>query len=506
MQGYKVENIDCFYFQYNHCTNSQCNFQHRASCKDSSETCLDWFRHRKCRNNKCSRKHLSHEVMVAYFLCKAEKTRNQCTQLNCPMYHEKARQFIEYGIVPPNSVPMVPTVKRKKMVDLVQHENPRLQNFVKSGYQFLNKVRSFFVNAVKKGKLTQDRGGAYFKEILHTVLFFGGINDPIIEPNLFFGEREEFEQLSAKYPDVFQKYNTHLPTRPPYTVLLNAVVEIMGTRNTDGILECLLDLSEQMVLEPTNAESSKCGNVFVSTVINYCYFLNLHVTNEKTDDYFGASVSCKGRQQAEIMIDILCCQTWHNAISLAVCVGNWYKNQTLWFPPDVHSIAHKIVYKRRSPSEPGITSNNQDEHTVAGSGGGQKTSGLENSTTLRQHACLAPRQPCERCITMFPDIIYHPSPEYHEHPYWEYGNCAECESLSQLLYGNPQIAMRLGVFVQSTSLQSQTEQILLPEGLIYRKLSRLTENLRSVGFNVGDELLFYDPSYIDSTALERYQH
>uniref|UniRef100_UPI00398EEB3A uncharacterized protein n=1 Tax=Pristiophorus japonicus TaxID=55135 RepID=UPI00398EEB3A len=503
MQGYKLENIDCFYFQYTCCNNGHCKFQHRTSCKGSLETCLDWFRHRRCRNKKCPRMHLNHEVLLAYFLCTAEKTAIHCKQPNCPMYHEKARQFIECGSISPNSVPTVPAVRRKKMVDIVKHEDLQLQNFIKSGNQFLKKVRSFFANSVREGKLPQVKAKAYFKEILHTILFFGSINLPVIEPESFF-ERAEFEQLSTKYPDVFQKHNTHLPTRPPYTVLLDAVVEITGARNVDGVLKCLLGLSEQVVVELTHAKSSKCGNVFVSTVISYCYFLNLYITNEKTDNYFGASVSCKGRQHKEIMIDILCCQTWHKDICLAVCIGNWYKNQALWFPAEVQSMAYNITFNGESSPDPGTAPDNQHDLTVGGSAGAQKPNSSENITSLSQRASLILRGPCERCLEMFPNISYHPSPEYHEHPYWEHGNCAECESLSQLLYANQQIATRLMFYVQRTLLLSPTEQIQLPDGLVHRKLRRLGDNLTSLGFNVGEHFSFYDPSGIESTALVRF--
>ncbi|XP_020392963.2 uncharacterized protein LOC109939085 [Rhincodon typus] len=442
--------------------------------------------------------------MVAYFLCPAEKTANHCLQITCPMYHEKARQFIEYGIILPNPVPTVSKVKSKKMVHFVQCENPQVQNVVKSGFQLLDKARSFIADSVREGKLTQDRGRSYFKEILHTVLFFGNINDPVIEPNSFFN-KIEFELLSASYPDVFRNYNTHLPTRPPFTVLLDAVVEILGTRKTDEVLKFLLHLTEQMVLELSDTKSNKCGNIFVSKAISHCYFWNLHITNEKTDNYFGASVSCRGRQQKEIMIDILCCKTWHQDISLAVCIGNWYKNQCLLFPEAIYSMAYNITFSEESPSEAGTASNNQHEHTVVRSGDVQNTDGPENNSTLKQRAYLKPRAPCERCLSMFPNIIYHPRPEHHEHPYWEYGNCAECESLSQLLYANPQIAMRLGHFVQTTILYCPTKQVHLPSDLILRKHRRLRENLKSLGFNVGDHLSFYDPSGADSTALEVFQ-
>ncbi|XP_067914398.1 uncharacterized protein [Heterodontus francisci] len=501
MQNYKLENIDCFYFQYNHCTNGQCKFQHRQSCKDSLETCLDWFRHGKCKNLKCPRKHLNHEVMLVYFLCTAEKATNHCTQLNCPMYHEKARQFIVLGSVPPDPVPMVPAVRREKMVNFVRLEEPRVQNFIKSGNQFVKKVLPFIVSSVQEGKLTHERGRAYFKEILHTILFWGSINIPIIEPEEILGQAE-VQLFTSEYPDVFQKYNTHLPARPPYTVLLDMVVKITGTNNVDGVLECLLDLSEQMVVKLTNANSSICGNVFVSTVISYCYFWDAGDGKQKTGNYFGASVSCKGRQQTEIMIDILCSQTWHRKIGQAVCLGNWYKNQALWFPPDVHSMAYKISFPEESPSEPGTTPINQHDHTEVESGG-EETTSLENSTTLiLRHVSASPKAPCERCIEMFPNLIYHPNPEYHQHPYWEHGNCAECESLSQLLCDNQQIVKKLRFSAQGTNLQPSPEQIIQPDLLIHRKVRRLEDNLRSLGFTVGDPLSLYDPSGLVSTAPE----
>ncbi|XP_067860162.1 uncharacterized protein [Heptranchias perlo] len=371
------------------------------------------------------------------------------------------------------------------MVDCVKREVPQVQNFIKSGNQFLKMVRSFIANSVRERKLLQDKGKAYFKEILHTILFYGNINRPRIEPEEIFDQRE-FQLLFSKYPDVFRKYNTHLPTRPPYTVLLDVVVEIMG-RNVEKrrVLNCLLDLTKQMVVEFTDAKSSKCGNVFVSTVISYSYFRDVDVTNEKTDNYFGASLSCKGRQQRQIMIDILCCQTWHKDISLAVCIGNMNNTHAFLFPPKVHSRAFNI-----KPSAPSATPDNQHDLAVVGSASVQMPNSLEMSRTPRQLASLVPRAPSKRCLDMFPNIQHDPRPVVQQNPYWEYGNQAECESLNQLLCANQQIVLRLEFLI------STTDKNQLQSELIGSKLTRLQGNLASLEFNMEHGLLFYDPSGI----------
>ncbi|XP_078427226.1 uncharacterized protein LOC144699817 isoform X2 [Cetorhinus maximus] len=308
---------------------------------------------------------------------------------------------------------------RKKMADFVQREVLQVQNFVKSGNQFLSTARSFIANSTREGKLTQDRGRAYFKE----------------------------------------------------------VVEIMGT-SVNEVLQCLVDLNDQMAVDFTDDNSSKCGNAFVSTVISYCYFYNVTAREKTTDNYFGASLSCKGRQQKEIMIDILCSQTWHRDISLAVCVGNWFNKQAFRFPPKVQSKAYKI-------NPPGVGSTPGSRYDRPSRV--QMSSSLERSRPpLKQRISLIPRAPYEIYYDMLTDVNYDPIPVSHKHLY-EFGNCAECESLSQLLYANQQIVERLeyiNLLTEPTDLSR----------LINSKHERLEKNLKLLGFNGGRHLEFYNPA------------
>ncbi|XP_059509671.1 uncharacterized protein LOC132210873 [Stegostoma tigrinum] len=358
------------------------------------------------------------------------------------------------------------------MQNILRYELLQVQVFIKSGHQFLDKVRTFLVNAVKEGKLQQERAKAYFKEILHIILFYGQIHHPKIEPEEILQESQGV--FSKKYPGVFEKCRTHLPTRPPFTVLLDAVVEVVQERREENVLRCLLQQINEM--DVTNANNTPCGNIFVSTVINFCYFYD-KVAKMRTPNYFGASVSCKGRIPREIMIDTLCYRTWHNAISRAVCVGNEYNKHAFEFPPEVLSMAFKIYTLGQSTE-----GNQQINRILARFRNRSLPRVLLIVTKLRDFGCLVPRAACERCSTMFPNIQFHPHPRAHQAACWEYGNCAECESLSQLLYSDEQLA---------TSLQYESFQIGYDE-LKRRKYKRLQHNLQQVRFPVEPEIYFYN--------------
>ncbi|XP_078427232.1 uncharacterized protein LOC144699820 [Cetorhinus maximus] len=359
--------------------------------------------------------------------------------------------------------------RRKRMGDFLQRNSTQVQIFVKSGNKFLWTARSFISSSVQEGKLTQDKGSAYFKEILHVILFCGQINNPIITPEEILTE-EEIRQLSKKYRDVFQKCATHLPTHPPYTVLLDVVSSISSSRKAEEVLGCLLGLTNEM--DVTNDEGGKCENIFVSTVISCCYLDSSANTN-----YFGASVSCRGRKQKQIMIDILCCHTWHKDISWAVCVGNTYNKKAFGFPVGVRSMAFNIYSPAKATIQKEKIKSVWDrlQHCLM-------TRSYEISKALEQYGTLVPKAPCMKCFTMFPDIYFDPHSQDHCNGQWEYGNCAECESLSQLLYSNQQIVKLL---------DRETFQ-LTPKMLLKVKCDRLECNLRELGFRLLNKILYYN--------------
>ncbi|MGH0182337.1 UNVERIFIED_CONTAM: hypothetical protein FKN15_009148 [Acipenser sinensis] len=66
------------------------------------------------------------------------------------------------------------------------------------------------------------------QHVLHSIFFLGNINDVKIDPMEFFTHKVG-EEIKKKFPEVFEKYDTHLPTRTPFSILLDAVSIILQT-------------------------------------------------------------------------------------------------------------------------------------------------------------------------------------------------------------------------------------------------------------------------------------
>ncbi|XP_072415182.1 uncharacterized protein [Chiloscyllium punctatum] len=349
----------------------------------------------------------------------------------------------------------------------------QVQIFTMSANQFLQTAKNIIQSAADEGAIDQPKATAYIKEILHIILFYGQINRPKVDPEEIL--QESNRELSARYPDVFEMCRTHIPRRPPFTVLLDMIVDIVGTRHEDNVLPRLLSTINDM--EVPNGDTL-CRNIFVSTVINLCYF-NDELMGSRTPNYFGASVSCRGDRQRKIMIDILCCYTWHSDISWAVCVANQYDQNAFRFPPRVRSMAFNIFTRGQSTQ-----ANQRVENLLARFGDQQVPRFLQIARDVndRKFGSLVPRAPCERCFEMFPNIQFYPFYQAAEHAHWEYGNCAECESLSQLLKSQDQIVTRL-------------HRNQFPTGrdeLINAKNTRLTQNLIWLEFSFMGVVPFED--------------
>ncbi|XP_048466789.1 uncharacterized protein LOC109939086 [Rhincodon typus] len=262
----------------------------------------------------------------------------------------------------------------------------------------------------------------------------------------------EIQLLSEKYPDVFQKYNTHLPKRPPYAVLLDAVVKIIGT-NINGVLKCLTDLNHQMLVKFTGTSCNKLGNIFISEVISCCCLWDV-TPRENIDNYFGTLLSLRGRQQKEIMIDILCYQTWHEYIRLAICSYKTFNKIPFRFCPEFRcETVRKLPAVDKTPGS---------QHDLPS--GVQPYNSHESSS---YKSCS--------------DMIY-----INNSPYFKFGISPEFESLSQLLYANQQVVEKLECL--------DTRILTYFMEVTNSSYERLKQNLKLLGFNVGYHLKFYDPN------------
>ncbi|GCB62748.1 hypothetical protein scyTo_0009574, partial [Scyliorhinus torazame] len=235
---YQPGHIDCFFFQYQtNCEEGQdCQFLHRESCKSSGDVCPVWHEQNGCTDHACPKKHLNREILKQYFLCDEENSNNYCTRKNCRMYHDEVSYFNGF-VHSASEVPVLAEERRIESNNFQLNNYPQTQRSLKSASQFIITAVRFIQLAVQNGKLSADRGKQYIKEILHTILFLCHINNPSFEPQEIL--EESMDSWTRKFPVVFEQYKTHLPTRPPYTILLEIVVDYNGSDNTEKILDFL---------------------------------------------------------------------------------------------------------------------------------------------------------------------------------------------------------------------------------------------------------------------------
>lgn len=142
--------------------------------------------------------------------------------------------------------------------------------------------------------------------------------------------------------------------------------------------------------------------------------------------FYGASVSCKGRMEKKIMISILCLRTWHQAVAFAVYHGQ--DNLAIVFPDGVQCRA--FCY-----------SSNGD---------------------------FIEKPPCVNCKMMY-HVDFQPyEGDSRENVPWPYGNCAENESLSKLLQGEPGL--------QEKVVSTDTSVINNPPQNTYQTIEQEFEN------------------------------
>ncbi|XP_018618760.1 uncharacterized protein LOC108940840 [Scleropages formosus] len=336
-----------------------------------------------------------------------------------------------------------PSVKKMEMFMALEKKNRAI--LVKSSKIFIEKSLHFISSLMKYKKLASQQGQSYMQEILHSIFFLGLINRPRINPEDVLNE-ELALKLRQKFPDAFQIYRTKLPSRPPYSILLDVVVEITGDQDVPAVQKKLLDLNAKMHVPKLREDGTVCGNDFTlaSTVVSYCYFSD---SQQKTKNYFGVSVACKGGFQRSIFIDQACITTWNRNVAFAVCLAD-SESKSIQLPKSVFSAAFHML-------------NNLPQRTASNS----------NTPTQRYYS----KPPCLKCLKIFPNVVFLPPPENNDTPaYWMSGNCAECEAISKLLNAESWVNDRVEFDPTVPTL----------EELLHERKERLYQNLRKTPFEV----------------------
>ncbi|XP_060721765.1 uncharacterized protein LOC132842857 [Tachysurus vachellii] len=275
----------------------------------------------------------------------------------------------------------------------------------------------------------------YMDEMLHSIFFLGYIHKLRLAPETFFKGTETVTGAKEMFPRPFEMYKSHLPTRTPFSILLDMMEIIHDTE--ENILTKLQKLLEKLKFPPP---LHKPGNTYEqfysleSTVICVCYL------DSDPQRYYGASLSCRKGNAKRILIDVSCLKTWHELVSHAV----------MSFYPE-------------GPGD-GITF----------------PTSVKCQAYFRDSNGYNKRGPCYKCHQLF--NLRDPDPGKGDHPY---GNCAEAECLSKLLLINPYIQ-------EETLMENHTEENL--QNLRRLTTARLTEQLQKVDIQMNDEnILFYSP-------------
>lgn len=145
------------------------------------------------------------------------------------------------------------------------------------------------------------------KEMLHSIFFLGYIHEDRLQPIDFFPPNipAVHESMRHMFPGAFQQYMSHLPTRTPFSILLELMEILYKTEERmKKELACLL--KGMKFPNPLYKAGSKYQQYYTleSTVISVCYS-NLNSQRK----YYGASLCCRKGNAKTIFINLSCLNT-----------------------------------------------------------------------------------------------------------------------------------------------------------------------------------------------------
>ncbi|XP_072208267.1 uncharacterized protein [Excalfactoria chinensis] len=261
-----------------------------------------------------------------------------------------------------------------------------------SGNIFIRK----FLELLDRQQPPEDIIRQYMEKVLHTVFFFGRLNQRQMSPDEFL-DNDTFDVLQRKFPLSFQQYSTHLPSLTPYSILLQFGSDVAGCSTREKMENFLREFNKTVENAVNNTRELGFSNyIFKAAVVAYSSYREpgKPQTEASFRLFYGASLSCKGWKEKMIMISILCLRTWHKAVAFAVYHGK--DNLAIVFPNEVQCSA--FYYKSGAFME---------------------------------------KPPCVNCKNMF-QVDFQPyEGDKRKKVGWPYGNCAENECLSKVLHGVP---------------------------------------------------------------------
>ncbi|XP_056255803.1 uncharacterized protein LOC130184055 [Seriola aureovittata] len=279
---------------------------------------------------------------------------------------------------------------------------------------------------------TQEDTSMLVDEILHSIFFLEVINDTKFSPNNIVRDEKMLNELKTRFPNPFDHYSSRLPKRSPISCVLDMIVRLIGQENENQIIKMLQD-----VIRPKSGDNNSKKKRFTSSTI---------CVSQKTEGpdsarYYGVSMSTSGRHPGRIMVAASCLSAWDSHVADAVmtyCPGTTKKSYfdgTIQLPESVRCQAFSLSTGDEMP-------------------------------------------PCRSCGNLFG--LY----KNTEDEGWAYGNCAEVESLSNLLKNENEVKKQ----VQPTSQMCKDEN---RQKAKKETKDHLLDLLQKVKFKTGLE--FYTP-------------
>ncbi|XP_070777773.1 uncharacterized protein [Enoplosus armatus] len=271
--------------------------------------------------------------------------------------------------------------------------------------EFLKKEDPFRRNALwivnLMVNLNSERPSVLVDEILHSIFFLGKINKPPFSPRSIVTDNDMLKWLYYRYPRPFRLYSSQLPKRSPISCVLDMIVHLMGQKNEDKIIKRMQEVILQLKKDETQH--------LVSSAI--CVSQNIKIVEEgKSKDlqtrpetqnteipvrYYGVSMSTLGSVPGRIIGAASCLSAWDNYVADAVMTyfpeksKKPYFDGTIKLPEQVRCQAFSLI-------------------------NGQ------------------PMPPCRSCGNLF-GLTTSVTKD------WAYGNCAEPESVSNLLKNESEV-------------------------------------------------------------------
>ncbi|XP_056255536.1 uncharacterized protein LOC130183837 isoform X2 [Seriola aureovittata] len=224
-----------------------------------------------------------------------------------------------------------------------------------------------------------------------SIFFLGEINKPSYSPEDIISDEEMLNGLRELYPNPFLQYSSRLPKRSPFSCVLDMIVRLIGQENENQIIKMLQDIIMRM--------SRGRGQ----NLISFTICVSQKTEGPDSAQHYGVSMSTSGRRLGKIIVAASCLSAWDSHVADAVMTYYPGKTKKLYFdgtiqlPESVRCQAFSLSTGDEMP-------------------------------------------PCRSCGNLFglcTDVKQ----------LWAYGNCAEVESLSNLLKNENEVKRQ----VQPTS-------------------------------------------------------